>query len=194
MAVDISASCRASMVTWYGVTEGWGLGGGLAAGGEGGGGGAQMIGGGEAVVSTCGAGARPIRLDTSQHQSVCWAPEQWMPNALLSGPWTMGKTVPHGQCHFLLRMGRLLHTAETFTVGKHGGGVRMSPICKWKICSICNQNGEEGCNIRGLLALSRSPMGHVCDHIAWSHSRKAQTFSTTNCEQIFLRCATRMSP
>ena len=59
--VDIITSCWASTGTWYGLKQGWGPGGRLAVGGEGGVvvPGCMVVDGG--VLSTSGAGVRPIR-------------------------------------------------------------------------------------------------------------------------------------
>ena len=71
-----------------------------------------------------------------------------MPNALLSGPCTMGRSLPQGHCHFFVGMWRLRQAAETLMGGKQGGDARISAICDkmedLSVCSICNRNGKEG--------------------------------------------------
>ena len=68
-AVDIRASPKASRATWYGVEETWGLGGGLTLVGAVVGVRLDGGGGGRGAVPAMEAGARPLRYDTSEHQS-----------------------------------------------------------------------------------------------------------------------------
>ena len=69
-------------------------------------------------------------------QSVCCAPEQWMPNALLSTGCDVGGTLLQGHCHFLLKMWRSCYPAVTVMRDKRRSDGRMSTeeaireICK----------------------------------------------------------------
>ena len=57
-----------------------------------------------------------------------------MLNALLSGFCTMGKTWPHGNCHFFVGMSRLRHPVATLMGGKKWGDAHISAIVrKWNI-------------------------------------------------------------
>ena len=89
-------------------------------------------------------------------QSVSWAPEQWMPNTLLSGVCTVRKTVPQGHHHVFVRMWRLRHPAAMLRRGKQEKMRACQPfVKKWKICSIRNENAWGG-GLTAMHAPSRS--------------------------------------
>ena len=114
-------------------------------------------------------------------QSVCSAPEQLMPNALLSGACTMGRTLPQGDCHFFVGVWRLRHAAATRMGGKEGKDARISAIVmKWKTLWYL-QLKRGGVGLTAMLALSHSPgapTAHGYDHIARSNSSKARISTT----------------
>ena len=53
-----------------------------------------------------------------------------MPNALLSGVCTIGRTLPQGHCHLFVRMWWLSHPVATVRGGKQEGDACMSAICE----------------------------------------------------------------
>ena len=118
-AVDITPSSKASRATWYGVRETWGVGRGLAV--SSGGDGFRMDGWQRGVVSVPGAGARPIRLDTSHHLS---------PTATMG----VGPRAARAPAHFAIHGPRPgkdgLEGMEEATLMAHTGGHRSVSLCR----------------------------------------------------------------
>ena len=109
-------------------------------------------------------------------QSVWWAPEQRMLNTLVSGAYTMGRILPQRHYHSFVELWQLRHAAAMLMRGKQKGEARMPTIFE-KVEDLWYLQPEWGRGIQQECSHCQgAPTGHVCDHRARSHSRKARRF------------------
>ena len=110
-------------------------------------------------------------------QSVCWAPEQWRPNAFLSGPCTISRTLRQGHRHFLLAMWRFRHAAVTLMEANWVVDVRMSAVCEKVEDFHLRPKWGRGVN-RTTRTVQELPQG-MCVTTQLGHTPGKRTFSTT---------------